>query len=53
MSEKNVFIFALIWIGLGAFGLIFDPEKKIIITSQFVLGFSFLIYYLWLKLKNK
>ena len=53
MSEKTLLIFALIWIGLGSFGLIFDPDKKLIIISQFVIGFAFLIYYFWMKLKNK
>ena len=53
MSERTILIFALIWIGLGLFGLIFDPDKKLIIISQFVAGFTILVIYFWIKLKKK
>jgi len=50
MSERTTLIFALIWIGLGLFGLIFDPDKKLIIISQFVAGFLIFIIYVRFKL---
>ena len=53
MSQKSALIFALVWIGLGLFGLIFDPDKKVIIISQFVAGILILLVYFWFKLKNK
>jgi len=52
MSERTTLIFALIWIGLGIFGLIFDPDKKLIIISQFVGGIIILVIYFWFRLKN-
>ena len=53
MLEKSTLIFALVWIGLGLFGLIFDPDKKLIIMSQFIAGFVMLFVYTWFKFKNK
>jgi len=50
-SQKIYLAFGIVWLALGSFGLIFDPTKKLIITSQLVLGSVILIYYLWLKLK--
>ena len=53
MSEKSIPIFAFMWIGLGLFGLIFDPDKKLIIISQFVAGFLIFIIYFWFIKKNR
>ncbi len=50
-SPKTYLIFGIMWLALGLFGLIFDPSKRVIITSQLVLGSGILIYYCWLKLK--
>jgi len=47
MSERTTLIFAL-----GIFGLIFDPDKKLIIISQFVGGIIILVIYFWFRLKN-
>jgi len=44
-------IFGFIWVGLGLFGLIFDPSKTLIIRAQLVSGGGYiliiLIYYFW------
>ena len=46
----NLLIIGLIWIGLGLFGLIFDPSKTVMIISQLVCGGIILLYYLWTRL---
>jgi len=50
-SLRTYLIFGIMWVALGLFGLIFDPSKNLIITSQFVCGISFIVIYLWLKYK--
>jgi hypothetical protein len=50
-NKKTILIAGLIWLGLGFFGLIFDPTKNLIIISQFIAGIIFLLYYFYLKLK--
>jgi len=52
ISGNSLFFSALIWFGLGCFGLLFDPTKNLIIISQFVLGLVFLIFYFWFRLKQ-
>ena len=38
-----------LWIGLGTFGLVFDPDKELIILSQFVTGIVCLVYFWIIK----
>lgn len=46
MSSIRLFmIMGLVWIGLGTFGLTFDPDKKWIILSQFIAGIMCFAYY--------
>jgi uncharacterized membrane protein len=47
----GLFIIGLMWIGLGLFGLLFDPSKTLIIISQIVLGVAILVYFFWKRLK--
>jgi hypothetical protein len=37
-NQVSWIVLGLIWIALALFGLIFDPEKKVIIISQIVAG---------------
>jgi hypothetical protein len=46
----SLLIIGLIWIGLGLFGLIFDPSKTLMIISQLVSGGVILIYYFWKRI---
>ena len=48
----SLLIIGLIWIGLGLFGLIFDPSKTLIIISQLVSGGVILIYYFLKRLSE-
>ena len=47
--SKNtvILISGIIWIALGLFGMLFDPDKTIIITAQLVLGVFIILYYLF------
>ena len=45
-------IMGIVWIAIALFGLIFDPEKKVIIISQFIVGLLCFIYFIVLKLKK-
>lgn len=51
-SPNSILVFGLIWLGLGLFGLIFDPDKKMIIISQFVFGAAMVLYFIWKKIKQ-
>ena len=45
-TKKHIpLISGLMWLGLGLFGLLFDPSKMLIITSQFIAGTIFILYY--------
>lgn len=50
-TNQNIFFYiGIIWIGLALFGLIFDPEKKLIIASQIVVGLvSFILYFISIR----
>jgi len=37
---------------LSLFGLLFDPEKRIIIISQFIVGLLCFVFFIVLKLKK-
>ena len=50
--NNGLLIAGIIWIALGLFGLIFDPSKTLIITSQFIAGLIFIGYYLFTRLKK-
>jgi len=41
-----------IWIALALFGLVFDPDKKVIIISQIIVGGLCFIIFIVLKLKK-
>jgi hypothetical protein len=45
-------IMGFIWIALALFGLLFDPEKRIIIISQFIVGSFCILVFIVLKLKK-
>lgn len=46
-------IMGFIWIALALFGLLFDPEKKVIIISQFIVGSFCILVFIVLKLKKQ
>ena len=48
-KDKVILISGLLWLALAAFGMLFDPEKNIIIISQLVLGAFIIIYYLFFR----
>ena len=48
-KDKVILISGLLWLALAAFGMLFDPEKNIIITAQLVLGAFIIIYYLFFR----
>lgn len=45
-------VMGFIWIALALFGLIFDPEKRIIIISQIVAGGLCFVVYIAMRLKK-
>jgi len=45
-------IMGFVWIGLALFGLIFDPEKRVIIISQIVAGGLCFVIFVVMKLKK-
>ena len=51
IKKRTIFIAGLIWLGLGLFGLIFDPSRQLIIFSQLVVGIIFVFYSFLLKVK--
>ena len=52
-SASFVLISGLVWLALGLFGLIFDPLKRLMIIIQLVLGSLILIYYVWLRSRQR
>jgi L-asparagine transporter-like permease len=42
----------LVWIAFALFGLIFDPEKRVIIISQIVAGGLCLVVFIVVKLRK-
>jgi hypothetical protein len=48
-KDKVILISGLLWLVLAVFGMLFDPEKSIIITAQLVLGAFIIIYYLFFR----
>jgi hypothetical protein len=48
-KDKVILISGLLWLALAAFGMLFDPEKSIIITAQLVLGVFIILYYLFFR----
>ena len=51
-KDKIILISGLLWLAIAAFGMIFDPEKNVIIISQLVLGTFIIIYYLLLPYRR-
>ena len=51
-GQGILIIMGFVWIALGLFGLIFDPEKKIIIISQFIVGGLCFFFFIVSKLKK-
>jgi len=45
-------VMGFIWIALALFGLVFDPDKKVIIISQIIVGGLCFIIFIVLKLKK-
>jgi L-asparagine transporter-like permease len=45
-------IMGLVWIAFALFGLIFDPEKRVIIISQIAAGILFFVIFIVMKLKK-
>ncbi len=48
-KDKVILISGILWLSLAAFGMLFDPEKSIIITAQLVLGVFIILYYLFFR----
>ena len=46
---RTFMIMGFVWIGLATFGLIFDPERKLVILSLFILGVLYLAYFWVIK----
>ena len=52
-SNQNIYaIMGFIWIGLALIGLIFDPDKRIIIISQIAVGLVSFVLYLVSRIKK-
>jgi len=53
-KSNNTFwlIMGLVWIAFALFGLIFDPEKRVIIISQIVAGGLCLVVFIVVKLRK-
>jgi hypothetical protein len=49
VKDKVILISGILWIAIAALGMLFDPEKYIIISSQLVLGTFIIIYYLFFR----
>jgi len=45
-------IMGFVWIAFALFGLIFDPEKRIVIISQIAAGILFFVIFIVIKLKK-
>jgi hypothetical protein len=48
-KDRVILISGLLWLALAAFGMLFDPEKSIIIAAQLALGAFIIIYYLFFR----
>lgn len=51
-TQGILIVMGFVWIALGLFGLIFDPEKKVIIISQFIAGGLCFFFFIVSKLKK-
>jgi hypothetical protein len=51
-NQGTYAIMGFVWIGLALFGLIFDPEKRVIIISQIIVGLLCFVLYVVSKLKK-
>lgn len=51
-NQVSLIVMGFIWIAFALFGLIFDPEKRLIIISQIVAGGLCFIVFIVLKLKK-
>ena len=52
-KQTTLLVMGFIWIACALFGLIFDPEKKVIIISLFAIGGLCSVVYIVTKLKKK
>jgi hypothetical protein len=52
-NPSSWIIMGFIWIALALFGLLFDPEKKVIIISQFIVGSFCILVFIVSKLKKQ
>ncbi len=51
-NQTSWIIMGIIWIALALIGLIFDPEKRVIIISQIVVGGLCFVVFIVLRLKK-
>jgi L-asparagine transporter-like permease len=51
-NQVCLVIMGLVWIAIALFGLIFDPEKRVIIISLIVIGLLCLVLFIVKKLKK-
>jgi cyanate permease len=51
-NQATLIVMGFIWIAFALFGLIFDPEKRVIIISQIVAGGLCFVVFIVLKLKK-
>jgi hypothetical protein len=51
-SQISYLIMGFVWIAIALFGLIFDPEKKLVIISLFAAGGLFIVIFIVMKLKK-
>lgn len=51
-NQVSLVIMGLVWIAIALFGLIFDPEKRVIIISLIVIGLLCLVLFIVKKLKK-
>jgi hypothetical protein len=51
-NQVSLIVMGFIWIAFALFGLIFDPEKRLIIISQIVAGALCFFVFIVLKLKK-
>ena len=51
-NQVFLVIMGFVWIAFALFGLIFDPEKRVIIISQIVAGGLCFVIFIVMKLKK-
>lgn len=51
-NQVYLVIMGFVWIAFALFGLIFDPEKRVIIISQIVAGGLCFVIFIVMKLKK-